>query len=87
MGEDALIQLSKKFLETDKGKSLLGESINITDITNRIQDLSSQYNIDLSTIAETSIEDINSALGSNLTREQRRERRRQRKLSARERLK
>tara|TARA_Y100000114_G_scaffold139001_1_gene142532 strand:+ start:1260 stop:2936 length:1677 start_codon:yes stop_codon:yes gene_type:complete len=86
MGEDALIQLSKKFLETDKGKSLLGESINITDITNRIQDLSSQYNIDLSTIAETSIEDINSALGSNLTREQRRERRRQRKLSARERL-
>ena len=40
MGEDALIQLSKKFLETDKGKSLLGESINITDITNRIQDLS-----------------------------------------------
>ena len=86
MGEDALIQLSEKFLETDKGKSLLGESINIADITNRIQDLSSQYNINLSTIAETSIEDINSTLGSSLTREQRKEKRRQRKLSARERL-
>jgi len=86
MGGDALIELAKKFLDTDKGKSLLGESVNIVDISNRIQDLSSQYNIDLSTVTKTSIEDINSALGSNLTREQRRERKRQRKLSARERL-
>ena len=86
MGEDALIELAKKFLDTDKGKSLLGESINIEDISNRIQNLSSQFNIDLSTVGETSLEDINSALGSNLTREQRREKRRQRRLSVRERL-
>ena len=81
MGEEALIQLAQQFLQTPQGKSLLGESLNLADITNRIQDLASKYNIDL-----TSLEGINLSLGSNLTREQRREKRRQKKLSAQEKL-
>ena len=86
MGEDVLLQLANKFLETDSGKSLLGESLNISDITNRIQDLSSKFNIDLSTLGETSLDDINLSLGSNLTREQKREKRKQKRLSAKEKL-
>ena len=72
MGEEALLQLAKKFLNTDSGKSLLGKTLNIEDIKNRIQDLSSKFNIDLSTLNETSLKDINLSLGSNLTREQKR---------------
>ena len=72
MGEEALLQLANKFLKTDSGKSLLGESLNIEDITNRIQDLSSKFNINLSTLEETSLDNINLSLGSNLTREQKR---------------
>ena len=86
MGEEALLQLAKKFLNTDSGKSLLGKTLNIEDIKNRIQDLSSKFNIDLSTLNETSLNDINLSLGSNLTREQKREKRRQKRLSAKERL-
>ena len=86
MGEEALLQLANKFLETDSGKSILGESLNISDITSRIQDLSSKFNIDLSTLEETSLDDINLSLGSNLTREQKREKRRQKRLSAKEKL-
>lgn len=86
MGEEALLQLSQQFLATPQGKSLLGESLNLADITNRIQDLASKYDIDLSTLEETSLDDINLSLGSNLTREQRREKRRQKKLSAQEKL-
>ena len=41
MGEEALLQLSQQFLNTPQGKSLLGSSLNISDITNRIQELSS----------------------------------------------
>ena len=80
MGEEALLQLAKKFLNTDSGKSLLGKTLNIEDIKNRIQDLSSKFNIDLSTLNETSLNDINLSLGSNLTREQKREKRRQKRL-------
>ena len=86
MGEEALLQLAKKFLDTDSGKSLLGKTLNIEDIKNRIQDLSSKFNIDLSTLNETSLNDINLSLDSNLTREQKREKRRQKRLSAKERL-
>lgn len=86
MGEDALLQLTQKFLATPQGKSLLGSSLNISDITNRIQELSSKYNIDLSTLETSSLEDINLSLGSNLTQEQRRENRRQKRLTAKERL-
>lgn len=86
MGEEALLQLANKFLKTDSGKSLLGESLNIEDITNRIQDLSSKFNINLSTLEETSLDNINLSLGSNLTREQKREKRRQKRLSAKEKL-
>ena len=86
MGEEALLQLSQQFLKTPAGKSLLGSQLNLNDITNRIQDLSSKFNIDLSTLEETSLDNINLSLGSNLTREQKREKRKQKRLSAKERL-
>ncbi len=86
MGEEALLQLSQQFLQTPAGKSLLGSQLNLNDITNRIQDLSSKFNIDLSTLDETSLDNINLSLGSNLTREQKREKRRQKRLSAKEKL-
>ena len=84
MGEEQLLQLASKFLETPKGKSLLGEAINISDITNRIQELSTRFNIDLSTLENANLEDINLSLGSNLTREQKREKRREKRLSRKE---
>tara|TARA_B110000046_G_scaffold174322_1_gene197931 strand:+ start:1957 stop:3642 length:1686 start_codon:yes stop_codon:yes gene_type:complete len=86
MGEDALLQLTQKFLATPQGKSLLDSSLNISDITNRIQELSSKYNIDLPTLETLSLEDINLSIGSNLTQEQRRENRRQKRLTAKEKL-
>ena len=86
MGEEQLLQLAEEFLKSSKGKKLLGETINIEDITNRIQKLSSDFNIDLSSLENASVGEINLSLGSNLTREQRRERRRERRLSRKERL-
>ena len=86
MGEEQILQLAQNALKTSSGKSLLGDSLNITDITNRIQELSSKYNIDLSSLENVSTEEINFTLGSNLTRDQRREKRRQNKLTSRQRL-
>ncbi len=86
MGEDQILQIAKQFLNTPQGKSLLDSSLNISDITNRIQELSSKYNIDLPTLETSSLEDINLSIGSNLTQEQRRENRRQKRLTAKERL-
>lgn len=86
MGEDQILQIAKQSLNTSQGKSLLDSSLNISDITNRIQELSSKYNIDLPTLETSSLEDINLSIGSNLTQEQRRENRRQKRLTAKERL-
>jgi hypothetical protein len=86
MGEDQILQVAKQFLNTPQGKSLLDSPLNISDITNRIQELSSKYNIDLPTLETSSLEDINLSIGSNLTQEQRRENRRQKRLTAKERL-
>ena len=86
MGEDQILQVAKQFLNTPQGKSLLDSSLNISDITNRIQELSSKYNINLPTLETSSLEDINLSIGSNLTQEQRRENRRQKRLTAKERL-
>lgn len=86
MGEEALLQLVQQSLATPQGKSLLGEALPITDILNRIQELSTKYNIDLSTLKEASEKEINLSLGSNLTREQRREKRRNRRLSRKEKI-
>ena len=86
MGEDQLLQLSKQALQTPGGESILGDTLNISDISNRIQELSSKFNIDLSTLGTTPIKDINLSLDSNLTRDQKRENRRQKRLSAKERL-
>lgn len=86
MGEEQLLQLANEFIKTPKGKSLLGESLNIKDIVNRIEELANQYNIDLSTIKSANIEDVNFSLDSNLTKEQRREKRKLKKLSSKQRL-
>jgi len=86
MGEDLILQIAKQFLNTPQGKSLLDSTLNISDITNRIQELSSKYNIDLPTLEASSLEDINFSIGSNLTQEQKRENRRQKRLTAKERL-
>ena len=86
MGEDIILEIAKQFLNTPQGKSLLDSSLNISDITNRIQELSSKYNIDLPTLEASSLKDINLSIGSNLTQEQRRENRRQKRLTAKERL-
>ena len=86
MGEDQILQLSQQALQTPSGKSLLGSSLNISDITSRIQELSSKYNIDLSTLKTSSLEDINLSIGSDLTREQRRENRRIKRQTSSEKL-
>ena len=49
MGEDQILQVAKQFLNTPQGKSLLDSPLNISDITNRIQELSSKYNISIDT--------------------------------------
>ena len=51
MTEKALLALAAKELLSDKGKKLLGDKINIKEITNRISSLSSKFNIDLTTLA------------------------------------
>ena len=51
MTEKALLALASKELLSDKGKKLLGDKINIKEITNRISSLSSKFNIDLTTLA------------------------------------
>ena len=51
MTEKALLALATKELLSDKGKKLLGDKINIKEITNRISSLSSKFNIDLATLA------------------------------------
>lgn len=86
MGEEALLQLVQQSLSTPQGKSLLGDALPVADILNRIQELSTKYNIDLSTLKEASEKEINLSLGSNLTREQRREKRQNRRLSRREKI-
>ena len=50
MGEEQLLELASEFLKTPKGKKLLGEEINIDEITNRISFLSKKYDINLDTL-------------------------------------
>ena len=86
MGEEALLQLVQQSLATPQGKSLLGGALPVADILNRIQELSTKYNIDLSALEKASEKEINLSLGSNLTREQRREKRQNRRLSRKEKI-
>lgn len=62
MGEQELISLATTFLQTPKGKLLLGEEINISGITSQIQSLSQQYNIDLESLATSTLEEKSQAL-------------------------
>ena len=57
-----LISLATDFLKTPKGKLLLGEEINISGITSRIQELSSTHNIDLETLSTSTPEEKTEAL-------------------------
>ena len=54
MGEEALLQLVQQSLATPQGKSLLGDALPVADILNRIQELSTKYNIDLSALETVS---------------------------------
>lgn len=87
MGEDQILELVNKSLQTPKGKALLGGELDIAGITSRIGELVKEYNIDLSTLQNLSEEDINFSLGSKLTKEQRRQRRKDKKATAKDRLK
>ena len=51
MTEKALLALASKELLSDKGKKLLGDKIDIKEITNRISALSSKFNLDLTVLA------------------------------------
>ena len=62
MGEQELISLATSFLQTPKGKLLLGEEINISGITTQIQSLSQQYNIDLESLLTSTLEEKSQAL-------------------------
>ena len=62
MGEQELISLATTFLQTPKGKLLLGEEINISGITSQIQSLSQQYNIDLESLLTSTLEEKSQAL-------------------------
>ena len=86
MGEEQLLELANQFLDTPKGLNMLGGEIDIASLKNELSSLATKYNIDLSTLENTSIEDINLSLGSNLTREQRRQKRKEERKTARERL-
>jgi len=57
-----LISLATDFLNTPKGKLLLGEEINIAGITSRIQELSTTYNIDLEELAVSTLEEKTEAI-------------------------
>tara|TARA_R110000737_G_scaffold73520_3_gene102221 strand:+ start:2015 stop:3742 length:1728 start_codon:yes stop_codon:yes gene_type:complete len=86
MGEDQILQLVSNSLKSPKGKSLLGGELDIVGITSRIAELSKKYNINLQSLSNASIDDINFSTGSKLSREQKREKRRLEKLSSTERL-
>tara|TARA_R110001592_G_scaffold26903_5_gene100258 strand:- start:17342 stop:18994 length:1653 start_codon:yes stop_codon:yes gene_type:complete len=57
MGEDQLLQLANTVLQTDIGKKLLGETINISEIQGRISTLTSTYDIDLEALSETTLQE------------------------------
>jgi len=57
-----LISLATDFLNTPKGKLLLGEEINIAGITSRIQELSTTYNINLEELAVSTLEEKTEAI-------------------------
>ena len=85
--------LLDKSLQSEQGQKLLGDNLNITDLTNRIGVLGEKLGINVSNIVNAPESVINEALtrvqdpeGNNLTREQRRQRRQERRQSRRERL-
>ena len=74
--------LLDKSLQSEQGQKLLGDNLNITDLTNRIGVLGEKLGINVSNIVNAPESVINEALtrvqdpeGNNLTREQRRQRR------------
>ena len=49
MGEEQLLELANQFLDTPKGLNILGEKIDIAGLKDELSNLSTKYNIDLST--------------------------------------
>jgi len=61
MNTDMLIDLATQFLKTPKGSKLLGDKINILEITTQISSLSKKYNINLEELTSASAKEKVSA--------------------------
>ena len=79
MGEEQILLLAQQSLDTPQGQSLLGDPIDESSITTRIEELSLQYNVDTTNLQNTTSEEATNAFnqvmdptGLNLTRDQRR---------------
>ncbi len=82
MNDEQILLLAQQSLDTPQGQSLLGDPIDEASITTRIEELSSQYNVDTTNLQNTTSEEATNAFnqvmdptGLNLTRDQRRENR------------
>ena len=82
MNEEQILLLAQQSLDTSQGQSLLGDPIDEAAITTRLEELSSQYNVDTTTLQNSTSEEATNAFnqimdptGLNLTRDQRRENR------------
>ena len=79
MNEEQILLLAQQSLDTPQGQSLLGDPIDESSITTRIEELSLQYNVDTTNLQNTTSEEATNAFnqvmdptGLNLTRDQRR---------------
>lgn len=82
MNEEQILLLAQQSLDTPQGQSLLGDPIDESAITARMEELSSQYNVDTTNLQNTTSEEATNVFnqvmdptGLNLTRDQRRENR------------
>ena len=80
MNDEQILLLAQQSLDTPQGQSLLGDPIDEASITTRIEELSSQYNVDTTNLQNTTSEEATNAFnqvmdptGLNLTRDQKRE--------------
>jgi len=80
MNDEQILLLAQQSLDTPQGQSLLGDPIDEASITTRIEELSSQYNVDTTNLQNTTSEEATNVFnqvmdptGLNLTRDQKRE--------------
>ena len=81
-----LLAQALEALKSEAGKQLLGQELDFNGIQNRIQELASGNNIDLSALEEVTTKELQKAFNSTntnddsgLTREERRERRKEKR--------